>query len=55
MRPTIPGSVQGESARVLATRMGEPFVSIVAKAHHTVTRKPPKIAELKHNSLCSEH
>jgi hypothetical protein len=55
VRATLPGTTAGESARALAAKKGEPFVSIVAKARAAESLAPrSKRGELKRATLCSE-
>ena len=54
VRATLPGTMEGESAKALAGKKGEPFVSIVAKARPATSLiKPKKDGELKRITLCS--
>ncbi|HEY4223961.1 MAG TPA: hypothetical protein VGO62_21545, partial [Myxococcota bacterium] len=55
LRQTIPGTTQGDTARALAAKKGEPFVSIVAAARPVSHKKVPKKTEVGHTPLCSDH
>ena len=54
VRATLPGTMQGETARAIAVRRGEPFVSIVAKAHPAPVRHVDKKSGLHHSTMCSD-
>jgi hypothetical protein len=55
LRATLAGTTAGESARQLAAKKGEPYVSIVAKARaaESLAVKSKK-GELKRKTLCSD-
>lgn len=55
VRATMPGTTAGESARALALKKGEPYVSIVAKARAAESLKAnDKKGLLKRRTLCSD-
>jgi hypothetical protein len=55
LRATLPGTREGESAKQLALKKGEPFVTIIASAKPVSHVKTPKKNELKRATLCSDH
>lgn len=55
LRATLPGTTAGESAKQLAAKKGEPYISIVAKAHAAESLKTnDKKGKLKRRTLCSD-
>ncbi|HUR27353.1 MAG TPA: ankyrin repeat domain-containing protein [Planctomycetota bacterium] len=55
LRATMPGTTAGESARALAMKKGEPYVSIVSKARAADSLKTnDKKGKLARRTLCSD-